>query len=990
MTILTVAYGDGRYTIQHGTGSELKILGKLTLGTNGNDNGDDKLVGTDGADLLVGLGGDDTLEGGLGDDTLYGGAHHDTLRGGAGSDTLYGGKGNDILIGGADGDTFDGGGGSDTISYAGYVGDAPTDGIDPADGVSVNLNRNTFSKGDAEGDSIAAGALGSVENLIGSAGNDNLSGDAGVNKLTGGLGYDYLYGDAGDDILEGGGGTGDSYVFEGGYGADTIQGDTDGGFLRFLSAMNLDGFAFSLEDNGNLLITDGSNSVTIKDYADGLFTLQHNSASGIKTVGKLTLGTDGATRNRCGNRRQWRHADLILGLSGDDTLEGGLGDDTLYGGAHHDTLRGGAGSDTLYGGRGKDILEGGADNDILEGGGGADTFDGGGGSDTISYASSNAGVSVNLELGTFSKGDATGDSIATGAIGSIENIRGSIYGDTLTGDTRANTLTGDRGDDTLEGGLGDDTLYGGAHHDTLRGGAGADTLYGGRGNDILEGGADGDTFDGGGGSDTISYAGYVGDAPTDGVSVNLNRNTFSKGDAEGDSIAAGALGSVENLIGSAGNDNLSGDAGVNKLTGGLGDDYLYGDAGDDILEGGGGTGDSYVFEGGYGADTIQGDTDGGTLSFLNAGGAGDFRFSRAGTNSDVFITHGSNSVKIVAAAYADGRYTIQHGTDSGIKTLGRLTVATPEGGTIAPSTVDDLRDLMVGSIGGDTLQGQGGNDILYGGDGEDTLEGGAGNDILYGGRHGDTLTGGAGNDYLYGERGGDTLEGGEGVDYLYGGGGVDKLYGGAGNDILDGGEGNDILRGGEGVDYLYGGGGVDKLYGGAEQDVLDGGEGDDILEGGAGNDQFYAGAGNDILYGDVGNDILFGDAGNDILYGGANNDKLYGGAGEDTYVFEVGGGADSVSDVSNDELTLFFQGADYEAADFREASNNFNRVGNNLEITLDKNSDDGVVDKVTILNAYDSNPDTGTGLSAFTIHVAYGSEGSFTEVSNDFWQNILS
>ena len=45
-------------------------------------------------------------------------------------------------------------------------------------------------------------------------------------------------------------------------------------------------------------------------------------------------------------------------------------------------------------------------------------------------------------------------------------------------------------------------------------------------------------------------------------------------------------------------------------------------------------------------------------------------------------------------------------------------------------------------------------------------------------------------------------------------------------------------------------------------------------------------------------------------------------------------------------MTLQFEGSRYTAADFVTA--NINRVGDNLVITIDKNLNDGISDKVTI------------------------------------------
>jgi Ca2+-binding RTX toxin-like protein len=73
----------------------------------------------------------------------------------------------------------------------------------------------------------------------------------------------------------------------------------------------------------------------------------------------------------------------------------------------------------------------------LEGAAGSDTLIGGVGIDTASYAGSAAGVSVNLATGAMSGGDAAGDTLS-----GLEQVLGSGFADTLTGNALANTLWG--------------------------------------------------------------------------------------------------------------------------------------------------------------------------------------------------------------------------------------------------------------------------------------------------------------------------------------------------------------------------------------------------------------------------------------------------------------------------------------------------------------------------------------------------------------------
>ena len=200
--------------------------------------------------------------------------------------------------------------------------------------------------------------------------------------------------------------------------------------------------------------------------------------------------------------------DSIWGDAGADRLMGGSGRDMVFGGSDDDYLQGDSGNDTLMGHAGDDLLYGGSGNDILEGGMGADELDGGSGSDTAAYTMSEDGVTINLAYAYdtsprtvgASGGDAEGDTLMD-----IENVRGSMDDDMLTGDGEKNTLYGNQGDDELMGGGGDDMLRGGKGDDELEGGDGDDTIRGDKGDDTLTGDDGDDIFHlmEGDGDDTI-------------------------------------------------------------------------------------------------------------------------------------------------------------------------------------------------------------------------------------------------------------------------------------------------------------------------------------------------------------------------------------------------------------------------------------------------------------------------------------------------------
>jgi Ca2+-binding RTX toxin-like protein len=138
--------------------------------------------------------------------------------------------------------------------------------------------------------------------------------------------------------------------------------------------------------------------------------------------------------------------------------------------AGNDIFTGSYGADVLSGYAGNDKLNGGAGNDILIGGLGNDTLAGGSGIDWAYYNTATAGVTANL--GVTAAQNTGGAGIDT--LSAVENLLGSNYNDTLTGNASVNTLSGGAGIDRLSGGGGSDVLIGGAGKDTLTGGAGND------------------------------------------------------------------------------------------------------------------------------------------------------------------------------------------------------------------------------------------------------------------------------------------------------------------------------------------------------------------------------------------------------------------------------------------------------------------------------------------------------------------------------------
>ena len=240
------------------------------------------------------------------------------------------------------------------------------------------------------------------------------------------------------------------------------------------------------------------------------------------------------------------HADVIAGLGGSDVIKGLGGGDRICGGNGSDKLIGGDRGDVLIGEAGNDTLSGGGGIDFLVGGSGSDKFNGGAGFDLASYFLAPSGVQADLTAGTATGGE------GTDTLTGIDDLEGSRFDDTLTGNAGENFFFPGDGNDTVNGGggttdrvdfffspnavivdltagtttgEGTDTLtgigqvVGSRHDDTITGDANANSLFGGPGNDTISGADGDDTLDGGDGTDTLD-GGIGTDTCTSGETVN--------------------------------------------------------------------------------------------------------------------------------------------------------------------------------------------------------------------------------------------------------------------------------------------------------------------------------------------------------------------------------------------------------------------------------------------------------------------------------------
>jgi Ca2+-binding RTX toxin-like protein len=448
-------------------GAQASGIGAMTLSGFENlsgSHGNDSLAGDGGANVLAGDEGNDQLSGGAGNDILYGDGRitidtHDT--GTSGPITTYadvaaafpGGftDGDDLLEGGDGNDSLYGGGGNDTASYAGAGG-----------GEFVDL-ASGFATGAAGDDDLH-----SIENVVGSAYDDQILGDGGANTLAGGDGHDYLRARAGDDTLKGG--NGDDYL-GGGFGNDVIDGGAGWDRAAFFS--------------------DATGGVHVDLNIQGV---AQDTGQGMDTLVSI------------------EHAS---GTTFDDVLIGNSGDNWLWGENGNDTMTGGAGND---------LIEAGPGNVTADGGTGDDTFSLWGNGAAI------AGVNVSLLLQGGAQATGIGSDLLTGfenLSGSNGNdtLTGDGAANILAGDQGADTLNGGAGDDILYGdgriiadthGVGTSgpiTIFGDVDAAGLSDpapGDGNDVLSGGKGNDILVGGGGDDVLTGDQGNDRFVFGPHSG------------------------------------------------------------------------------------------------------------------------------------------------------------------------------------------------------------------------------------------------------------------------------------------------------------------------------------------------------------------------------------------------------------------------------------------------------------------------------------------------
>jgi len=853
-----------------GAGSDTVIFTSTTgVNVTLNDTNADVVVTHDGeTDTLRSI---ENIQGTIGNDTLIGNSQNNTLSGGAGgTDTLSGGAGDDRLIGG----------GFTTINNAVIAKTAAQSNLSTATAIDPQA-RNAYT---LLSDPLVT--------------NSTTTPHATVNATAtgGGLEYYKITATAGSTaIFDIDGSSIDTWIELVNSDGSTILAQNDDSTTDAGSSAGNSYLTYTFAASGTYYIRVGRWTSATDTQAQSLaagttYTLNISLSSATVNTAPITAINSSSATLDGGDGN-----DLLMGTLGNDTISGGSGNDTasfatafsstaagvtvdlnLQGAAQN---TGAAGSDVLtgienlVGSQYNDTLTGDSGDNSIEGGLGNDTLVGGLGNDTASYAGASAAVAVSLAL----QGSAQNTvNAGTDTLSGFENLAGSAFNDSLTGDSAANTLSG---------GAGDDTLNPGANA------AGAV--------DLLDGGA---------GSDTASFAGYT-------AAVTATLNGAADATATVGGVAVATLHSIENLAGGSGADILTGDSGANVITGGLGNDILDGGAGVDTVAFTGSTAVTVNL-----AITTAQNTGWGSDIIVN------FENVRTGSGADTVIGDGNDNTFFDGGGNdsyngAAGSDTVDYSSATSSVTVNLNTLTAQNTGTYGGTdTLAGIENL----IGSATLA----NSLTGGNSTANRLVGGGAADFLVGNGQNDVLIGGAGNDVMFGDYVNSLSSAAgtaDGDDVLEGGAGSDSLVGGSGNDILRGGDGDDILVGGIGNGTVAGLSTVYTNDGG--DDTFDGGDGTDtayayytdhtggigfdlanlagnstitvdgvakgsftsvervIFRGGLGNDVVKGGGTLDTLVGNAGDDTLDGWYGNDTLSGGLGNDKLIGGEGLDTATY---------------------------------------------------------------------------------------------------------
>ena len=589
----------------------------------------------------------------------------------------------------------------------------------------------------------------------------------------------------------------------------------------------------------------------------------------------------------------------------------------------------------------------------------ANAFTGSEGADWVSYADSDEGVEITLAEDGIVSAEGVGGFAAGDTLTDINNLIGSNYADTLTGNGNDNTLRGGVGGDTLDGGDGtaDEASY-------------SNSANGVRVNLLATGGLQADF-------EANSYGFTANDNEAVGDTLSNIENILGSGYDDwltGDD-------DPNRLLGGAGDDRLEGGADADTLNGGAGADTLNGGAGDDTLDGGAGD-DTYLFGAGDGTDTIT--DDGGAIVFLQ--GTGDdyatatttytFTRSDAGRGDAVTLTvttspdGGTTTTTLNVLEFAsDPSSTFTFSTrdsEGNLEAIDPASLVVPDKLTAGNAGSDGSEENpFLATAAADSFTGSGDNDWV-------SYENLAGVIIDL-----STRTDLASINNLIGSDGIDDFTGNGNANILRGEAGDDTLEGGVGADMLDGGDNGAGADGGDEASYRNSASGVrvSLLLQGQQQQDFDGTHGFTVNDNEAVDDIL---TNIENIRGSDYDDWLTGDGDPNRLIGGAGNDILEGGADTDTYLFGAGDGTDTITDDGGAIVFLQGTGDDYATA---TTTYTFTRSdagrGDAVTLTVTTSTDGGTT--TTTLNVLEFASDPS---STFTFSTRSGSTDTAIDSSS--------
>ena len=673
-------------------------------------------------DLIFSANSADSLTGGAGNDTIYGFNGFDTLTAGSGDQTIYGVSGNNLVTGGTGNDTLYSAGFDTMIGGTGDTTFVVQNSTDVIQAQATGSNTNTIVA------STSYVLPTNVQNLT-LTGAANLTGTGNdlANTLTANSGNDTLIAGSGIATLIGGAGN-DTFVINNIN--DVVQAQLTG-------------------SNTNTIVSSvntvaPSNVQNLQLTADNLVGTGSDMSGVLEADGSndtLVSGTGITAMNGYGENETFlvnNSADVVLGSNSDTVLSSV--DYSLANNAQNlrNLVLTGTANLTATGNNLGDVITSNDGNDTLIAGTGVDTF-----------IINNAADQIQLQAYSPYYADTVQSTVSY-------TLTTQIYNFELLGSADLSAGTGNFSGITLTGNAGNDTLTATGTYDTLIAGSGIDTLIGA--------GAGNYTYLVNNTADVIQQSGNATGNVQSSVNYTLTGNLRSLALTGSDNLTA---------TGNAQDNVITANSGIDTLIAGTGNSMFYGQVGD-----------TYVFNSGFGQDTIQQNSGSVILDFSGAASASDLTVSLASNDGQPALM-------------------VSEGAQSSVTVIGDLNSAIGQVELAGGQSLTFSELMASAQIIDTTIAGSTGN-LVFNGDAAASITASDGNDTIYAWGAGDTITAGIGNAKIYGNGSNDLLIGGTGQDSLYAATGNDTLLAGTGINSLYGGSGNDI--------YIMSQGGTTHIY----------------------------------------------------------------------------------------------------------------------------------------------------------------------------------